>query len=75
LVGKAHVGVYTIIQEFQKEQQQVEIQIENIIRGEQRPKQKKAKIDRENRIMTILNHKENRSLMDFLRGIAHNISL
>lgn len=75
LVGKAHVGVYTIIQEFQKEQQQVEIQIENIIRGEQRPKQKKAKIDRENRIMTILNDKENRSVMDFLRGIAHNISL
>ena len=42
LVGQAHVGLYTIIQEFQKEQQQVEIQVENILRGEQRPKQKKV---------------------------------
>jgi hypothetical protein len=34
LVGKPHVGVYTIIQEFQKEQYQVEVQIKKIFRGE-----------------------------------------
>ncbi len=45
LVGQAHVGVYTIIKEFQKEQQQVEVQIERILRGEQPHKQKKAIID------------------------------
>ena len=75
LVGQAHVGLYTIIQEFQKEQQQVEIQVENILRGEQRPKQKKSLIEREKRIITILNDRENRTVMNFLRGIAHNISL
>ena len=75
LVSKSHVGVYTIIQEFQKEQQWVEVQIENVLRGQQRPKQKKSIIDREKRIMTIFNDKENRTVMDFLRGIAHNISL
>ena len=37
----------------------------------QRPKQKKRIIDRENRITTI----SNRPLMEFLRGIAHNLSL
>ena len=42
VVGRPHVGVYTIIQEFQKEQQQVKVQIEKILRDEQRPKQKKA---------------------------------
>ena len=75
LVGKSHVGVYTIIQEFQREQRQVEIQVEKILRGEQRPKQKKSTINREKRIMTVFNDRANRSVMDFLRGIAHNISL
>ena len=75
LVGKSHVGVYTIIQEFQREQRQVEIQVEKILRGEQRPKQKKSTINREKRIMTVFNDRANRSVMDFLCGIAHNISL
>ncbi|CAB4416827.1 unnamed protein product [Rhizophagus irregularis] len=75
LVGNLHVGVYTIIKELQKEQQKVELQIENILRGAQRPKQKNAIIDRENRITTIFNDRVNRTVMDYLRGIAHNISL
>jgi hypothetical protein len=75
LVGKAHVGIYTIIKEFQKEQQKVELQAESILRGEQRPKQKNSIIDRENRIATIFNDRANRTTMEYLRGIAHNISL
>ena len=58
-----------------KEQQQVDVQAECIIRGEQRPKQKKSLIDRERRIMTIIDNREDYSEMDFLRGIAHNLSL
>ncbi|PKY57294.1 hypothetical protein RhiirA4_331280 [Rhizophagus irregularis] len=75
LLGQSHVGLYTMIEQLQKEQQSVELQIECIIRGEQRPPTKKALIDREKRIMTICNDRENRSLMEFLRGIAHNLSL
>ena len=75
LVGESHVGVHTIIKELQKEQHQVEVQIECILRGEQRPKQKKNLVDREKRITTIINDWENRSVIDFLRGIAHNLSL
>ncbi|GBC43031.1 uncharacterized protein LOC112591534 [Rhizophagus irregularis DAOM 181602=DAOM 197198] len=74
LVGESHVGLFTIINEIQREQQQVELQIECIIRGEQRKKQKKVWIERENRIMSIINERSNRSLMEFLRGIAHNLS-
>ena len=39
LIGKAYVGVYTIIQEMQKEQQQIELQIESIHCGAPRPSQ------------------------------------
>ena len=69
------MGVFTIIKELQKEQQQVGVQAERILRGEQRPNQKRNMIDRERRIMTIINNREDYSEMDFLRGIAHNFSL
>ncbi|CAG8635129.1 8017_t:CDS:2 [Cetraspora pellucida] len=42
LVGRPHVGVYTIIEEFQKEQQKVDHQVEAIIRSAQYPKPKKG---------------------------------
>lgn len=74
LVGQSHAGIYTIIKELQKEQQNVNFQIECIVRGEQRPK-KKSLIDREKRIMMIISDKENHSVMEYLRGIAHNLTL
>jgi hypothetical protein len=55
LVGRSHVGVYTIIEEFQREQHQVEVQVEKILCGESRPNQKKYLIERERRIMTVFN--------------------
>lgn len=75
LIGNSHVGVYKIIEEIQKEQQQTDIQIENINRGAPRQAQRNQYINRENRILSIFNDRNNRTLMDFLRGIAHNISL
>uniref|UniRef100_U9UWN9 Uncharacterized protein n=1 Tax=Rhizophagus irregularis (strain DAOM 181602 / DAOM 197198 / MUCL 43194) TaxID=747089 RepID=U9UWN9_RHIID len=39
LIGRAHVGIYTIIDEMRKEQHQTELQIESIICGEERPRQ------------------------------------
>jgi hypothetical protein len=75
LVGQSHVGVYRMIEELQKEQQSVDLQVENIIRGEQRKTKKKALIEREKRIMMIVDDRENRSVMDFLRGIAHNLTI
>jgi len=75
LVGQSHLGVYKIIGELQKEQQRVDFQVERIIRGEPCPAKKKALIEKEKRIATVLNDKENRSIMEFLRGIAHNLML
>ncbi len=75
LVGQSHVGVYRMIEELQKEQQCVELQVESIIRGEQRLAKKKNLIEREKRIMMVVDDRENRSVMDFLRGIAHNLTI
>ncbi|CAG8694860.1 2951_t:CDS:1, partial [Gigaspora rosea] len=53
LVGQPHVGVYTIIEEFQKEQQKVEYQVEGIIRGAQCPAPKKEQL-KENKDLILL---------------------
>ena len=47
LVGKPHVGVYTIIQEFQKEQYQVETHIEKFLMVSNILIKKKPLIDHE----------------------------
>jgi hypothetical protein len=73
LVGAAHVGVFKMIKEIKKEQQNTEGQIECIIRGEPR---KKVKLDvkrREDRLVSIFSAKASYTTADFLRGIAHNL--
>ena len=75
LVGRAHVGVFKIIKEIQNEQNQVQLNIESILRGAPRPSQRRQDREREIRIQTVYNDRENRSIMDFLRGIAHNFLL
>jgi len=74
LVGTAHLGVYKIIKELQKEQNRVELDVESILRGIPRPLQKKRDRVREARIRAVFNDRDNRPLMDFLRGMAHSIS-
>ncbi|CAG8530285.1 10054_t:CDS:2 [Dentiscutata heterogama] len=54
LVDRSHVGVYTIVTKFQKEQQQVEYQIETILHGTPCLKPKKDIIEREKRLDTII---------------------
>ena len=57
---------------LQKEQNQVELEIEVNVRGAPQHSQRKV-IARERRIQTVFNNRDNMSLADFLRGIAHNI--
>lgn len=75
LVGVSHLGVFKTIMEIQKEQNRVQLDIETILRGAPRPSQRRENIIREARIQTVFNDRDSRSLMDFLRGIAHNVSL
>ena len=66
--------VFKIIEEIQKEQNRVELEIESIIRGLPRTLPKKRDREHESRIQSIYNDRNNRTVMDFLRGIAHNLS-
>jgi hypothetical protein len=83
LVGRDCVGLFKLIKEMQKEQSKVELDMEMVLRGTPRPPQKLQDRNREIRIQTVLNDRNNhnnrnnrniRSTMEFLRGIAHNIS-
>ena len=60
---------------MRKEQHQTDLQIESTMRREPRPSKRRNQINRENRIISVFNDRHNRSLVDFLRGVAHNISL
>jgi hypothetical protein len=73
-VGRPHIGVFKIINEIKKEQNQVELNIESILRGAPRPARRRKDRERENRIQTVYNDYENRELIEYLRGIAHNLS-
>ena len=74
-MGAAHIGVFRLISQLQTEQNRVELDIEASVRGAPRPPQKRKVIDRENRIRRVFNDRDNYTIEDFLRGIAHNITL
>jgi hypothetical protein len=75
LVGRAHVGLFRIINEIKKEDIEVETEIERIISGEPAPKMRKKDEDRENRLQTIIRSRNTRTTMQFVRGIANNLVL
>ncbi|CAG8585129.1 6617_t:CDS:2, partial [Dentiscutata erythropus] len=74
IVEKAHLGTYTIIEEIRKEQQQVDMQIEHVLHGKLRPTQHKYLVDHKKRIILVFNNHDTYTVVDFLRGITHNIS-
>jgi hypothetical protein len=51
------------------------LETESILRGLPRKLPKKKDRERESRIQVIYNDRDNRPVLDFLRGIAHNLSL
>ncbi|CAF3241470.1 unnamed protein product [Rotaria sp. Silwood2] len=75
LIARPHVGIFTMIKQIQKEQNEVEMEIEQSMRGEPAPKKRKEDENREARIQNVIADRGNRSTIDFLRGIAHNLSL
>ena len=58
---------------MQKEQENVEEQIEFIVRGESSIKLKRKYIEHEQRILTVFNEKNNNDVLDYLRALAHNL--
>ncbi|CAF1509331.1 unnamed protein product [Rotaria sordida] len=75
LLARAHVGIFTMIKQIQKEQNEVEMEIQQSMRGEPAPKKRKEDENREARIQNVIADRGNRSIIDFLQRIAHNLSL
>ena len=68
------MGLFKIIKELQNVQHQVEGNIESILQAAPRPKQRKHDREHENRVQVVYNDRENRPVLEFLRGMAYNIS-
>lgn len=75
MFGCAHVGVLAIIKEIRKEQNVVENEIERNLRGEPAPKMRREDGQREIRIQNVISDRSNKTILEYLRGIAHNISI
>ncbi|CAG8797744.1 1033_t:CDS:1, partial [Dentiscutata erythropus] len=60
IVGRPNVSVYMLIEELQKEQQNVDDQVVRILQGESRPRPNQYYIEKEKRIMAIFNDHKNR---------------
>ncbi|CAG8713117.1 35412_t:CDS:1, partial [Gigaspora margarita] len=60
--------------ELQKEQNHIQVNVKAIMRGAPRPPQRRHTIEHEQHIQMVFNDRQNRSVMDYLRGIVHNIA-
>ncbi|CAG8699570.1 5788_t:CDS:2, partial [Cetraspora pellucida] len=74
LVEEKHVSIYILINELQKEQQYVDVQVKRILHREPRPKLSKYYIEKERRIMAVFNNQENQLIIEYLCAIAYNLS-
>ena len=63
-----------MVKQIQKEQNEVEMEIEKSIRRELCQKQRKEDESRELKIQNIIVDRNSRSTIDSLGGIAHNLS-
>ncbi len=76
LVSGSHVGLFKIIKELQKEQKNTEKEIEDAMRGAERPKPSKQVQEREKRILNIFESRNTyTTAIDLLCAYAHNIHL
>lgn len=67
-----HPSIWKFIDGIKSEQKTMQSQIERYLSGEERPR-KSAYQDIDRRILSIVNDYINRDVLDYLRGIAHNL--
>lgn len=71
-----HPSIYNLIAHFRKEQDHVEIKVERYAAGFRHPVASKSKYIRLNqRLRDLIPTYGNLPLLDYLRGIAHNVSI
>ena len=70
-----HLGVFSMVKEFIKENHRTEQEVERLIAGNSPVKKKKEQLQREERIATVVGRHGTIPLEEYLRGIAHNMHL
>ena len=75
VVARYHLGVFSTIREFIKENHRTDQEVERLIAGNIAVKRKKEQHLREERIATVVGRHGTIPLDDYLRGIAHNMLL
>lgn len=74
-IGASHPTIWKFLEILKKEQAKNEAMIEHYVAGGENPPRKKKYKETALRIQKIVNDYENRNVTDYLRGIAHNLSL
>ena len=74
LKGELSPNIWTFLKVLQKEQALNEIQISQMMAGQQAPPQRCQYRESGQRILRIVEDFENRTAMEYLRGISHNLS-
>lgn len=74
LIGAQHPSVWKFIEKLKMEQARTTVTIEQHIAGTEGPPPKKKYKDCALRIKKIVDDVENREILDYLKGIAHNLS-
>ena len=70
-----HPTIWKFIDGLKKEQSMNEMKLEQFLAGRQPPPSKKKYRETAQRIKKIVSEYGNRSNVDYLRGIVHNLSL
>ncbi|QQP58582.1 Uncharacterized protein FKW44_003950 [Caligus rogercresseyi] len=74
LVGSCHPTIWKFIDTLKKEQAKNEIIINQYLSGEEPPRQKKKYKNTALRLQRVTNNYHECEIMDYLRGIAYNLS-
>ncbi|XP_025192763.1 uncharacterized protein LOC112592834 [Melanaphis sacchari] len=75
LLGSCHPTLWKLIEGFKQEQTNTEMKIEQYIRGQNPIKKKKKYQDTALRILEIQKQYTERNILNYLKGIAYNLSL
>ena len=73
VVERCHLGVYSVIREFIKEDHRTDQEVERLIAGNAPRKKKREQLQREERLATVFNRLGTIPTDDYLRGVAHNM--
>ena len=75
MVTRSDVGIFSMIRQIQREQNEVEIEFEKSIREEPAPTKRKEDEQRQSRLQHVIANRNNMTTLDFLRDITHKIAL